>query len=156
MIQHPSYNELIDAVNSDVPEGEDPIVTSRYSIIHAAAKRARQLVSGEEPLIDTDVKRKPLSVAVDELYTGKVKILRDEPDTETEKYTEEYTEEYADEYDEGYSDEYTDVPEYIDDENDSETGDDEEAYDTDDESEGYYEDSISYDYDESYLSDDEE
>ncbi len=83
---HPSYTELIDAVNKNVPEGEEPIVTSRYSIIHAAAKRARQIVSGEEPLVEADEHRKALSVAVEELYTGEVKILRDEEEPVEESW----------------------------------------------------------------------
>ena len=42
---HPSYNELINAVNKDVEQGEPPVVQSRYSIVIATAKRARQLIS---------------------------------------------------------------------------------------------------------------
>ena len=30
---HPSYNELINAVNKDVEQGEPPVVQSRYSIV---------------------------------------------------------------------------------------------------------------------------
>ena len=30
---HPSYTELMNAVNSEVKEGEQPIVSSRYSIV---------------------------------------------------------------------------------------------------------------------------
>ena len=43
---HPSYNELINAVNNEVEPGEHPVIQSRYSIVIATAKRARQLVSG--------------------------------------------------------------------------------------------------------------
>ena len=42
---HPSYNELINAVNKDVEQGEPPVVQSRYSIVIATAKRARQLIA---------------------------------------------------------------------------------------------------------------
>ena len=83
---HPSYTELISAVNSGVAEGEEPVVNSRYSIVIAAAKRARQIVAGEEPLVPADDKKKPLSVAVDELYTGEVKIL---PEDESEEEDED-------------------------------------------------------------------
>ena len=38
---HPSYTDLIEAVNSDVEPGEQPVVQSRYSIVIAASKRAR-------------------------------------------------------------------------------------------------------------------
>lgn len=47
---HPSYTDLIEAVNSDVEPGEQPVVQSRYSIVIAASKRARQLIAGDEPV----------------------------------------------------------------------------------------------------------
>ncbi len=75
MMLHPSYNDLIKAVNSDVEPGEEPVVNSRYSIVLATAKRARQIIGGEEPLLDTAPNEKPFSVAVEEVYSGKVKIL---------------------------------------------------------------------------------
>lgn len=73
---HPSYSELMQVVNSDTELDEEPLVNSRYSIVLATSKRARQLISGEETMLNKYVGgRKPLSVAVEELYTGKVKIL---------------------------------------------------------------------------------
>ena len=51
---HPSYTELMDAVNSEVKEGEQPIV------------------------------KKPLSVAVEELMDGDVKILSSGEDADDE------------------------------------------------------------------------
>ena len=74
---HPSYTDLMAVVNSEVEEGEQPVVQSRYSIVMAASKRARQLIDGDEPLVATK-STKPLSVAVDELYKGELKILGDE------------------------------------------------------------------------------
>lgn len=73
---HPSYNELINAVNKDVEQGEQPVVQSRYSIVIATAKRARQIISqnnDDEDYVESN--GKPLSVAIDELYKQKVKIL---------------------------------------------------------------------------------
>ncbi|MDD6550452.1 MAG: DNA-directed RNA polymerase subunit omega, partial [Lachnospiraceae bacterium] len=58
--------------------GEEPVVNSRYSIVCATAKRARQIIDGKEPLIDYHEKDKPLSIAVNELYEGELKILTDE------------------------------------------------------------------------------
>ncbi|MBQ5952278.1 MAG: DNA-directed RNA polymerase subunit omega [Lachnospiraceae bacterium] len=79
---HPSYKELIDAVNADVPENEEPLVHSRYSIVIGTAKRARQLVDGAEPLTDNP-SIKPLSTAVEEMWEGKVKVLgENDPDQE--------------------------------------------------------------------------
>lgn len=74
---HPSYTDLIDVVNSEVEPGEQPVVQSRYSIVLATAKRARQIIAGEEALVK-DKSIKPLSKAIDELYHGKVKIVGDE------------------------------------------------------------------------------
>lgn len=84
---HPSYTELIEAANKNVPEGEEPVVTSRYSIVIATAKRARQLVAGEEALVEADDKKKPLSIAVDELKNGQITILP--AGAEEEEITEE-------------------------------------------------------------------
>ena len=80
---HPSYTDLIDSVNSGVEEGEEPVVQSRYSIVIATARRARQLIGGEDPMIHAPRDKKPLSVAVEELYEQKVKILS-EDDSEEE------------------------------------------------------------------------
>lgn len=74
---HPSYSDLMKVVNSEVEPGETPVVNSRYSIVMATSKRARQLIAGEEPLVDGKG-RKALSVAVEELNQGKIKILGDE------------------------------------------------------------------------------
>lgn len=78
---HPSYTDLMDVVNSDVEQGEHPVVQSRYSIVLATAKRARQIIAGEEPLVRVEG-QKPLSAAVEELYQGKVKIVGDEEEDE--------------------------------------------------------------------------
>jgi len=71
---HPSYTDLMKVINSEVEPGEQPVVNSRYSLVIAAAKRARQLIDGAEPLVQVNYP-KPLSVAVEELYQGKVKIV---------------------------------------------------------------------------------
>ena len=75
---HPSYVELMKVINANVEEGEEPVVNSRYSVVCATAKRARQLVKGAEPLVDDYNYDKPLSTAVKELYEGKLKIQGDE------------------------------------------------------------------------------
>lgn len=74
---HPSYSDLMKVVNSEVEPGETPVVNSRYSIVMATSKRARQLIGGEEALVEGK-DTKPLSVAVEELNQGKIKILGDE------------------------------------------------------------------------------
>ena len=74
---HPSYTDLMEVVNSEVEPGEQPVVQSRYSIVLATAKRARQIIDGSEPLVEGN-NLKPLSLAVAELDQGKVKIVGDE------------------------------------------------------------------------------
>ncbi len=76
---HPSYTDLMEVVNSDVEPGEQPVVQSRYSIVLATAKRARQIIAGDTPLVESKGD-KPLSTAVKELYEGKVKIVGDDED----------------------------------------------------------------------------
>ena len=73
---HPSYTDLMKVVNREVEPGEAPVVNSRYSIVMATAKRARQIIAGDEPLVTAKVD-KPLSIAV-ELNQGKIKILGDD------------------------------------------------------------------------------
>ena len=43
---HPSYTDLMNIANSEVEQGEQPVVNSRYSIVLATAKRARQIIAG--------------------------------------------------------------------------------------------------------------
>ena len=84
---HPSYTDLINAVNSGAESENEPVVQSRYSIVIATAKRARQLIGGEEPMIGGSYGKKPLSVAVEELYEQRVKILsEEEPSSKEEEY----------------------------------------------------------------------
>ena len=78
---HPSYNDLMKVVNADCEPGEEPVVNSRYSIVMATAKRARQIIDGDEPLAYASCD-KAFSTAVEELYEGKVKILGEETDAE--------------------------------------------------------------------------
>ena len=94
---HPSYSDLMAVVNSEVEPGEQPVVQSRYSIVMATSKRARQIIANmsvinaknkkepKKPLTDKEEefakyceKRKPLSIAVAELHEGRVKIVGDE------------------------------------------------------------------------------
>lgn len=74
---HPSYTEIMEVVNGDIEPGEQPIVQSRYSIVLATAKRARQIIDGDEAMAKAS-NNKPLSAAVQEVYEGKVKILGDD------------------------------------------------------------------------------
>ena len=78
---HPSYTELMNVINKDVEPGEQPAIQSRYSLVIATSKRARQIIDGSQPYVNGKGK-KPLSVAIEELYKGKVKIVGDVADNE--------------------------------------------------------------------------
>lgn len=66
MMIYPPINELMDMVDY------------RYTLVMETAKRARQLVAGDARLIDTTDDMKPVSIAVQEIYEGKVEYERPE------------------------------------------------------------------------------
>lgn len=75
---HPSYSELIEAINTNTEDDDNTmLINSRYSLVLATSKRARQIIAGSEPMVEGAAGKKPLSIAIDELYKGKVKILED-------------------------------------------------------------------------------
>ena len=78
---HPSYTDLMKVVNKDVEEGDSKVVNSR-SIVMATSKRARQLIAGELPLVPVKDGQKPLSIAIEELNEGELKILPEDTDEE--------------------------------------------------------------------------
>ena len=79
---HPSYTDLMQLVNSEVESGEAPVVNSRYSIVMATAKRAREIIDGSMPLVDAKVGEKPLSIAIDEMNQGKMTIIAQDEEEE--------------------------------------------------------------------------
>ena len=83
---HPSYTDLMKIVNEDA-EGDTPVVNSRYSIVMATAKRARQIIA--TPYADEDDKAKPLSAAVKELSDRIIHILPEESAAAEEQVSEE-------------------------------------------------------------------
>ncbi len=101
---HPSYVDLMQVVNKGVEEGETPVINSRYSIVMATAKRARQIVDGDEPLIHVANGEKPLSIAVEELNQEKIRILAE--NEAEEEFSEEEEEE---EEDDSFEDEEEDA-----------------------------------------------
>lgn len=77
---HPSYTDLMKTINEE-GEGDTPVVNSRYSIVLATAKRARQLIAGEDAYVDNRGK-KPLSIAVEEVSKGFVTIEAEKKEEE--------------------------------------------------------------------------
>ena len=68
----PSYTDLLEIISKDQ---EDSFETgSRYTIVMAAAKRAREIVDHAPILVEGGDPDKPVSTAVKELYEGKIKI----------------------------------------------------------------------------------
>lgn len=67
----PSYSELMDVIKQN--ERLDGRVTSRYTVVLAAAKRARQLTDGANPLTYAPTDR-AVSIAVKEMNEGKLRI----------------------------------------------------------------------------------
>jgi len=63
----PPINELISKVDS------------RYTLVIATAKRARQIIDGSDKLTDT-VLNKPVSVATQEIFEDKISYKRLESD----------------------------------------------------------------------------
>lgn len=60
---NPSFRELAD-------KGD-----SRYTLVMLTAKRARRIVDGAEPLLETNSK-KPVSIALEEVMAGKITYTR--------------------------------------------------------------------------------
>ena len=93
---HPSYTELIQAINNNAEEDDNTMMlNSRYSLVLATSKRARQLIAGSEPLVDGAAGKKPLAIAIDELYKGKVKIVATSAEEETQEAAPAVSEETA-------------------------------------------------------------
>lgn len=65
MMIEPPINELLKKVDC------------RYTLAVEAAKRARQLIQGEQPLYDTK-EVKPLAIAIEEIHRGLITFHRDE------------------------------------------------------------------------------
>lgn len=71
MMLNPSYTELTDSLNKH--QNVDNKITSRYSIVLAAAKRARQLIDGAEAAVFANVD-KAVSTAVKEMHEGHLDV----------------------------------------------------------------------------------
>jgi DNA-directed RNA polymerase subunit omega len=73
-------------------------VDSRYTLVMVVAKRARQLIENNECLVETESK-KPISMAVEEFYEGKVGYTAYDPNAIAE--AEEIVDEVASIVEEG-------------------------------------------------------
>ena len=65
MMIEPPINELLEKVDC------------RYTLAVEASKRAREIVAGAQPLIDTK-EVKPLTIAIEEINRGLITFIRDQ------------------------------------------------------------------------------
>lgn len=72
----PSYTDLLDVINQ---ETDDITLGSRYTIVIAAAKRARQLVDHAEPLVSNTRLTNPYPSQSTNCTRAKSKYVRDIP-----------------------------------------------------------------------------
>lgn len=79
---HPSYMELIDHINHVNTEMNEPAINSRYSLVMAAAKRARALIDKESPMIADKYNGRMLSLAIAEMEQEKIGVITREPSQE--------------------------------------------------------------------------
>ena len=73
---HPSYTEILERINDNE---DNPTVESRYSIVIATSKRAREIIAGDAPFVPSKENDKPLSIAVKELAAEGIIIDKDHP-----------------------------------------------------------------------------
>ncbi len=67
----PAYSEVMDSIDERGHISHD--LRSRYIVVIAAAKRARQLIDGAEPLTTAKV-TKDVSIAVKEIFENRLEI----------------------------------------------------------------------------------
>ena len=126
----PTYNDLIDSMNKNREEGELE-VQSRYSVVIASAKRARQIIDGDAPLVKAEEDRKPLSIAIEEISKNLVNVEKgldyeDEPmnpTTEVEDYSRYALDEDLDDEEEEELDSEAENDDYL-----QEDGEEEDDY----------------------------
>ena len=87
---HPSYQELIEHINVVNKEKELPEVLSRYSLVLAAAKRARALIDKDPAMVNTNDSMKELSIAVEEMRQEKIGLYFREKTASEEEVSTEY------------------------------------------------------------------
>ncbi|MDD7267630.1 MAG: DNA-directed RNA polymerase subunit omega [Lachnospiraceae bacterium] len=79
---HPSYSDLMNVLNSNAVDSEAPVAKSRYSVVIATAKRAREIIglrvyaaSHEVEVPNDNKEEKALSRAIREINNGRVGIM---------------------------------------------------------------------------------
>ncbi len=83
MMLRPSYLDLINVVNNEAEPGKEPLIQSRYSIVIATAKRARQLIACDEALVIENGRNRFRSRSTS-CHHSKVKIVAENDSPEEE------------------------------------------------------------------------
>jgi len=161
----PSYSELMETLNSQ--KKVENQITSRYTIVLAAAKRARQIIDGANPLTYAPTDR-AVSIAVKELDEGKL-IIRADPNRldnsqdrpATSLYYQGITSVSKDDLREDFKDSYATADEHEDDDDEYKEipykDDDDDSYkeDEDDYKDNEYKDADYQDEDDNSFKDDD-
>ena len=152
----PSYSELMETLNNQ--KKVESQITSRYTIVLAAAKRARQIIDGANPLTYAPTDR-AVSIAVKELDEGKLIIkadpnrLENTQDRPAALYYQGITSVSKDDLREDFKDHYESNHEDDDDDNYKDDDEYKENQYKDDDDETYTEDEDDY-KDENYKDND--
>jgi len=135
----PSYSELIDVLNNE--KIADSEITSRYTIVLAVAKRARQLIEGSSSIMNVPTDR-AVSTAVKELSEARLRIRleKDPADVYAERATQQYYKGFSavskDDLREDFKDKYE--PDKIPDEDEDDEDDYKDDYSADDDEDEDY------------------
>ena len=73
----PTAQKLINIANEDVKDEKEK-VKSKYSMVIAAAKRARQLVEEKDERVEAG--KNPLTIAIDEIANKVIKVIPSDKD----------------------------------------------------------------------------
>jgi len=82
-------------INKD-SDDDNPVINSRYSVVMAASKRARQIIGGNAGVSEQEA-QKPLSTAVNELWRGDITIKSEDQEGEDEREIAEMMDKFVDE-----------------------------------------------------------
>lgn len=77
---HPSYGELLDDINETNKNEGLPEIHSRYTLVMALSKRARDLVDGDPVMVEDTTNGRVLSQAIHEAETGKLGVKIEDTD----------------------------------------------------------------------------
>lgn len=128
----PSYTELMDKLNEDIDL--DSKITSRYTIVIAAAKRARQIINGASFDAVGSPTDKAVSIAVNEMIKGAMKIFPEGLPQEENEYqvvSEDFEKAYRETYKDNSFGSFDDEDDFDEEDFSTEEGETAENFDED-------------------------